>query len=59
MFESRRFASGHTGAAYSDGDAGWTPVRRLEGKDGMAWANGAGRTLVGGHEGLYVLKDGA
>ena len=58
VFENRRFVSGHAGAAYSDGDAGWTPVRGLEGKDGMAWANVAGRTLVGGHEGLYVSNDG-
>jgi photosystem II stability/assembly factor-like uncharacterized protein len=53
----RRFVSGHAGAAYSDRSDSWVAVRGLEGKDGMGWASLAGRTLVGGHQGLYVSTD--
>lgn len=54
----RRFVSGHAGAAYSDRDGVWAAVKGLEGKDAMGWASLPGRTLVGGHHGLYLSTDG-
>lgn len=57
-FYGRTFVSGHSGAAYhAAGTSRWNVIESLKGKDVMAWAPVARKSLVGGHGGVFESID--